>query len=261
MNMNIEQSVIGNHDEMVINDLGTTMSGEDYSLKLKNVSSILVGGNPGSGKTNFLQSLVSMLSHDEVANISVIEGKGGSDWDSFADEITLIRDGGFEMEAVIELLKEKVDVMNSRLSAGMSFWGMTALERELDDTKWEVIIVDETSPLFDTRGMSKAEKEQSAEIGRLLMYIQKIGRSAGMLVIFSSQRPNYDSLPTVIRDHAAIRVCFRVNMASVASHILRDDEGVEMAMNIPRSNTGEAVIIDSNNQLSHVQFSYLSPLS
>jgi DNA segregation ATPase FtsK/SpoIIIE-like protein len=84
-----------------------------------------------------------------------------------------------------------------------------------------VVVIDECQAYLDARSHpTKDAKAIGAEIDSLVRDLVKRGRSAGIVVVLSTQRPTADSIPTSTRDNCALRVCFSVRTREAATSVL-----------------------------------------
>ena len=66
----------------------------------------------------------------------------------------------------------------------------------------------------------KEDKAAASEIDSIVRDLVKRGRSAGILVVLSTQRPTADSIPTSTRDNCGLRICFSVATREAATAVL-----------------------------------------
>lgn len=241
--------------------------GAPVSLRFGDSSGMVVGGLPGSGKTAGVSSFLLPLALSPYVNLSIVDGKGGEDWSSYAGAADPYIRGDEELDPIVSFLANKHAEMLDRLSnqkqklGTSNFWNASAEDRLKAGLKFELLVIDECQGVFETTGRSKEERETLGYIFKYLSAMVKRGRSAGFFVIFMTQKPTNDSLPTAIRDNAGLRVAFRVKTAIAESVILGDlgdEAGVVSAMQIPQSRRGGAVLQKDTGELDAVRFFYIS---
>lgn len=98
-----------------------------------------------------------------------------------------------------------------------NYWNMEQKTRNRLGLKPVFVILDECQTWLDQSGMDKDEKSLSSEITRLIRTLVQKGRSVGIIVVLTTQKPDAVSIPTVIRDNSALKICFRVSTPSRAS--------------------------------------------
>ncbi len=84
-----------------------------------------------------------------------------------------------------------------------------------------VVVIDECQAYLDGKSFpTKESKAVGAEGDSIVRDLVKRGRSAGIIVILSTQRPTADSIPTSTRDNCGLRVCFSVRTREAAAAVL-----------------------------------------
>jgi S-DNA-T family DNA segregation ATPase FtsK/SpoIIIE len=189
-------------------------TGEAVELDLW-CSSLLVSGQPGSGKSNLLWLLALSVALDPTALLAVIDAKGGVEFaelqrrtDAFATDqasaIVLMRRLLVEVQRRQLVLRDQVGVR--KLSAGM------------EQMKGLCLVIDELTEVLNT-GDRDADKEAQILLRRLLA----TGRSAGLTVVCALQKADSTNLPTNIRDLIRYRVAMRCGNRASAVVVLGED--------------------------------------
>lgn len=207
-------------------ELGSDESGNSKSVPISNVSGVVVGGLPGSGKTAWLtQTLASFAAYDAVQMI-VIDGKGGMDLNALNSRCYQFVDDDMDLDAVIAALNDVKELVRERsqnlhrLLGTSNFWN----HGPTPEVPVVFVLVDECQTFLDSRQLiGKELKAKGAEIHSLVNFLVRKGRSAGVVTILSTQKPTADSLPTDIRDNASVRICFGVQSRYAAEAVLGDE--------------------------------------
>ncbi|MCV7306705.1 MULTISPECIES: hypothetical protein [Mycobacteroides] len=203
--------------------LGITESGDECWITWNGSSGLVVGGVPGSGKTaSLLPVLAGMAGQCEL---HVFDGKAGFDLHPLR-HISSTYDRSGDISAPLETLRKldalrtaRAEAMYSTLNAS-NFWNLTQSQRDQLGVKPVFCILDEVQTWTDTSGMDKEEKAIAAECIKLVRTLVQKGRSAGVIVVLTTQKPDATSIPTVIRDNAALKICFRVSTPEQAITVL-----------------------------------------
>lgn len=207
--------------------LGVDERGEVVAAQCGNVSGVVVGGVPGSGKSNWLTfALASLASRDDVQWL-LIDGKQGYDLEPLAARAYryISGEGAGDLEIVKDALLDVQMLMRERLGLARELYGHANL--------WSVgpsrehpavfVVIDECQSYLDAKALvSKELKAIGAEIEAIVRDLVKRGRSAGIVIILSTQRPTAESIPTSTRDNCALRVCFSVRTREAATAVLGD---------------------------------------
>lgn len=241
--------------------VGKLKDGRDAVLTIGNISGVVVGGVPGSGKTAGMMIVVLALYLSGQCRIHVIDGKGGDDWSWFEPfAATFVRD---DIDLVHDNLLRIDDEMKTRLSSMRRLYGNSNYWNVPPDRRppLEVVIIDECQTYFDARGVlgGKEAKEKAQQITAVATDIVKKGRSAGYVLFALTQKPTTDSLPSALRDNCSLRCCFRVATPEAARAVLGDlPDGSPSPCDIPASRRGGAVIGLDNGTAAMCRFAYIS---
>ncbi|MDQ8118551.1 hypothetical protein [Mycobacteroides abscessus] len=226
--------------------LGITESGEECWITWNGSSGLVVGGVPGSGKTaSLLPAFAGMAGH---AELHVFDGKSGFDLHPLR-HISTTYDRSGDITAPLETLR-RLDALRTQRAEALyeclganNFWNLTQAQRDQLGVKPVFCILDEVQTWTDQSGMDKEEKSIAAECIKLIRTLVQKGRSAGIVVVLTTQKPDATSIPTVIRDNAALKICFRVSTPEQAVTVLgRQAPGAPDPTEILMSNKGRFVM-------------------
>jgi S-DNA-T family DNA segregation ATPase FtsK/SpoIIIE len=189
--------------------LGVGQDGLAVSIGLPE-HNLLIGGEPGSGKSVALSTIVAAAALDPSVRLTLLDGKEVEliAWSDVADEFV-----GADQESAVAALEDLRDVMNARyaLLAHHRRRKMTA-----DDLEGlHVLVIDELA--FYLRGGQKALRDQFAE---LLRDVVSRGRAAGIIVVATTQKPSHEIVPTWIRDLFSYRLAMRCTSSDSSDTIL-----------------------------------------
>lgn len=180
-----------------------TTTGDPAEITLREKSGMILAGKPGSGKTFALKAIRHAL--HPYADIAVFDGKRTRPED-FYDKARKIQSG-----------------MEKRLNNGLDYW----TEDETNRPKLLVLILDEVQRWFSPESRSKPDKESAQIREALIRDLIQRGRSAGVLVILTTQRMTADVVPTGIRDLCGVKAIGRATRPEDAELVLgiRPGEG------------------------------------
>lgn len=240
--------------------------GEPTSVSFGDVSGMVVGGIPGSGKTAGVTSFLLPLALSDDVELTIIDGKGGDDWSAYRPAAAQFISGDENLEAIRDALNDAYEDMQDRVATNKqklgqsNFWNVDAATRRQAGVPFKLIIIDECQGLFEQSGRDKDEKQLMGEILRSASGLVKRGRSAGVCVVFMTQKPTSDALPTAIRDNAALRLSFRLTTTQAAQAVLGvtgDEIDVPRATEIPASRKGGAVMARDTGEMAEVRFYFM----
>lgn len=171
---------------------------------------LLIGGEPGSGKSVALSTIVAAAALDPSVKLTLIDGKYVElmAWMDVADEFV-----GASQEDAVRVLETLRVVMDSRYEvlANNRRRKMT----QDDPEGLHVLVIDELA--FFLRGGDKQLRERFAELLRDLV---SRGRAAGIIVVATTQKPSHEIVPTWIRDLFSYRLAMRCTSSDSSDTIL-----------------------------------------
>ncbi|SKF72816.1 FtsK/SpoIIIE family protein [Mycobacteroides abscessus subsp. abscessus] len=243
--------------------LGITESGEEAWITWNGSSGLVVGGVPGSGKTASLLPVFAGMSGK--AELHVFDGKSGFDLHPLR-HISTTYDRSGDISAPLETLR-RLDALRTARAEAMyevlhanNFWNLSQAQRDQLGVKPVFCILDEVQTWTDASGMDKEEKSASAECVKLVRTLVQKGRSAGIIVVLTTQKPDATSIPTVIRDNAALKICFRVSTPEQAVTVLgRQSPGAPDPTEILMSTKGRFVMETEGHGIVLGQAGYTEP--
>jgi S-DNA-T family DNA segregation ATPase FtsK/SpoIIIE len=205
--------------------LGVGVNGEVVTADFSdpNMCHLLVAGAAGSGKSEFLKSLVASLirgNTPERLELFLIDPKAVT----FAPLANCRHLAGpimTDLPSTLKFLEEAVADMDSRYIR-LSEQGFDSLGRRGADKAmpYRVIVFDEFADLI--LGGRKERQHFEDLVARLA---QK-GRAAGVHVVLATQRPDRNVVTGLIKGNLPLKVCLRVTSA-VNSQIILGSPGAE----------------------------------
>ena len=206
--------------------LGLDIDGKVYWIDLAEpiMTSILIGGTSGSGKSVLLRSIVIGLllnaSRDEVS-FTLVDPKRVTFTDmktlSCLEEKTVL----YDIPPIMESLQATIDEMERRYvlmeEAGVSDiagYNATVSER----LKRRVLIIDEYADMI-------VSKQTRTDLETIVQRICQKGRAAGIHLILATQRPDVKVVTGVIKANLQLRVALKVTSQSNSQIILGEGIG------------------------------------
>jgi DNA segregation ATPase FtsK/SpoIIIE, S-DNA-T family len=174
----------------------------------------LIGSLPGQGKTSSVRVLVSGAALDPTCELWVHELKGTGDLDSY-EQVSHRFVSGIDDESIgyaaesLKLLKAEVMRRTERLKAlDRTVCPDKKITREIANRRalklWPLVcVVDEAQNLF-------AHDKHGKQAGDDAVFVIKIGRALGVVLILATQRPDKESLPTGVSGNVSTRFCLKV---------------------------------------------------
>jgi DNA segregation ATPase FtsK/SpoIIIE, S-DNA-T family len=161
---------------------------------------ILIGGEPGAGKSSLLNTIVGHAALCPDVRLCLLDGKQVELglWRDCADVFV-----GPDLDHAIRTLRRVQTVMDNRYA-----YLLSRKRRKIgpNDLFGQILVAcDEIAYFSATAGDKKAQEEFAA----LLRDIVSRGRAVGIIVAAATQRPSSDIIPTSLRDLFAWRFAGR----------------------------------------------------
>jgi len=171
---------------------------------------LLIGGEPGSGKSVALSTIVAAAALDSSVHLTLLDGKQVEliSWSDIADEFV-----GADQEGAVEALQDLRDIMDLRYVTLAATRRRKMTVNDLEGL--HVLVIDELA--FYLRGGQKNLRDQFAELLRDLV---SRGRAAGIIVVATTQKPSHEIVPTWIRDLFSFRLAMRCTSSDASDTIL-----------------------------------------
>jgi hypothetical protein len=184
---------------------------EDDGLMLLELAGhhLLLGGEPGAGKSNALSLVVAAAALDPDVELWCFDGKlvELAAWRRSAERFV-----GADLEEATEALRELGHVMEARYEVLLER-GLRKIDQE-SGLGLIVVVVDELA--LYTQGKGKARDE----VVELLRDLVARGRAAGIVVVAATQKPAADIVPTSIRDLFGCRMAMRCSTRDASDTVL-----------------------------------------
>jgi hypothetical protein len=189
--------------------LGVDEHGEPVQLGLVE-RNVLIGGEPGAGKSVALSLLVAGAALDRVARVWLLDGKlvELAAWAPVAER--LVGPDGGEAIGLLRDVQREMDARYRELLAR----GLRKVRRD-DGLPLHLVVVDELAFY-----LTLADRKQRQELTELLRDLVARGRAAGVIVVAATQKPGADVVPSSLRDLFGFRLALRCNTPQASDTIL-----------------------------------------
>lgn len=205
--------------------IGQAADGSDIWITLDNNACGLVAGMQGGGKTaSLMPVLAGMAGHVEL---HLLDGAGSGEW-SALEPLCASYDDSAEISALGDLLASLIPIARERVrhvtatTGHINFWDVPATEREKLGL-YPVMVVIEEAPQYLSEGQADKDSKAAAQRnGALTGKAVKVMRKAGISLVLIAQKPTDKEVPSIIRDNAGWRLCFRLDSDVAAATVLGD---------------------------------------
>ncbi|ORA54187.1 hypothetical protein [Mycobacteroides franklinii] len=245
--------------------LGVGTDGREVWISWAGNAGLVIAGAPGTGKTASLLPVLAGMAGQ--AEIHLVDGKAMFDWEGISPICrTYIRSG--KPDAPQEMLRRVYAASKRRgeavyrLTGESNFWLLNRQQRRELGVTPVFIILDECQKFLDWSGMEKDEKAIVAANRKYIREMVQEGRSAGVVVILITQKPTSESIPTIIRDNAALRLSYYVRSSAAAIAVLgtgRGDGAPSPERDIKNGQLGRFVYDDTERGVAVLGQSFFLP--
>ena len=211
-------------------------------LSLAKMTHMLVAGQTGGGKTQFLkQFMATILSHTRYSHVMLIDMKGGIDFQNFSDlpnfeMATTYEKADALLDAVIELYDQRISYLLKKKKEKWTEFNYKDIASDESlkgkPTGPVVVVVDELAELSRKATKSAA----NSELQEKLASIARLARSTGIHLVLGTQRPDKRVIDMQGKANLQTRVCFAVTSVTDSNIVI----GNMMASTIGK-NPGRAV--------------------
>ena len=171
---------------------------------------LLLGGEPGAGKSVALSLLVATAALDAECKLWLLDGKlvELATWSRCAEG-----SAGVSVPEAIEVLRGLQEEMDQRYAQLLR--GGKRKVAQGDGLPLHVVICDELAHYLTT-----SDRKERTEFANLLRDLVSRGRAAGIIVLAATQKPSADVVPTSIRDLFGFRWAMRCSTPQASDTIL-----------------------------------------
>ena len=171
---------------------------------------LLVGGEPGGGKSVALSLLVAALALDPTVSLWLFDGKlvELAPWSSCAERFV-----GPDIEAAIAALQDLRSEMDRRYGVLVAH----QVKKVTPETglRLHVLVIDELA-LY----VAGVDKKLATRFAELLRDVVARGRAAGIIVLAATQKPSIDIVPSALRDLFGFRWALRCATREASDTVL-----------------------------------------
>jgi DNA segregation ATPase FtsK/SpoIIIE, S-DNA-T family len=208
--------------------VGRDEHGQHRFMQVENNTAATFAGMPGSGKSVGINGLLMQWAPSPAVQFGTADGKAPADAGDYEPwRPRAWRSVGDSREDVADMLSDACAVMRERLGRVVELTGSRNAWHVLPSAGFPIfgLVLDEAQRFLDA---SAVKRDKDAE--RLVLHIQSMagdivrqGRSVLMFLILATQKATTDSLPSQIRDNAALSIALAQKTMAASKAALGDD--------------------------------------
>lgn len=189
--------------------VGVGEDGENVTVLLPE-RNLLLGGEPGAGKSVALSMLVATAGLDPTCRLWLLDGKlvELATWSRCADG-----SAGVSCSDAIDVLHTLQEEMDHRYSELLASGRRKVAQG--DALALHAVVIDELAHYLTT-----SDRKERTEFADTLRDLVARGRAAGIIVLAATQKPSADVVPTSIRDLFGFRWAMRCSTPQASDTIL-----------------------------------------
>ena len=201
--------------------IGVDIMGDPYYFDITKAPHMLIAGATGSGKSVFLNSVISQLAQIENLDLHLFDPKL-VELSRFAKEKNTVQYYS-AVEDIYLALEGLVEEMNERYIT-LSKAGARNIQ-EAGGMRYKVVVIDEFGDLT-VGNKSEGKLNFSKEISKNILLLAQKARACGIHLIIATQRPSVDIITGSIKANFPTKVAFRT-AKEIDSRVLLDAPGAE----------------------------------
>lgn len=215
-------------------------TGEPFQVLIDDVLHAVIAGVTGTGKSTAMHSMVmsALYSLDRFDAIHLYDGKSGEEFSRYAGlpKVHVVPDRA----AVYDLASDLVALMTTRQADNARH----RRRRFVGPLTW--LILDECQTLFDVKPTDPLMKARHGQFLIDIADIARRGRSANLRLLFTTQKPTADALPTEIMANCATKLAFRLGISNTQHGMFPGKSNLPDLMSLPKF---RAVFLDGDSQV------------
>ena len=233
-------------------------------VNLNKFPHILIGGDTGTGKSRLLLCILTNLIHNSNIDIHLLQVRKNDlgvfqnckQVISFSKTLTDVRNSLEKIDE--ELQRREILIDNTKGIYNVEDYN----KKDNYKLKYSYVVIEEFSFLNISKGDSKGEKKTKAECLRYIKNLVNVGRSSGIFLITSLQKPTADSIPTDIKAQLTTRISLTIKDTSTSVVIMGDNSATllkerEFICKTLDINKGHTLTIEHQDIIKNIENSFI----
>lgn len=195
-------------------------------VNLNKYPHVLIGGDTGTGKSRLLLTLLTnLINNSNNIDLYLLQIRK-NDLGVFKN-CKQVKSNSRTLEEVLESLELINSIASKRETLIDNTKGIYSIDDYIRITKNEMnyiyVVIEEFSFLNISKGDNKHEKMLKAQCLKYIKSIVNVGRSSGIFLITSLQKPTSDSIPADIKAQLTTRISLKITDIPTSIVILGND--------------------------------------
>ena len=232
--------------------VGVDEDGQPVTLTLPE-RNVLLGGEPGAGKSAALSLLVATAALDPTVRLHLLDGKlvELASWAGCADSTA-----GVHVEDANLLLARLRADMDERYLALLA--NRARKVTPASGLPLHLVVIDELAHY-----LLNGDRKERALFAELMRDLVARGRAAGIIVIAATQKPQHDVIPTALRDLFGFRWALRCSTPQASDTVLGAGWASQghTASDIDSAHRGVGLLLHEGGQPMRLRSHYLDDRS
>lgn len=200
-------------------EIGIDIMGKTYDFDIRKAPHLLIAGATGSGKSVFLNSIISQLATIKNVDLHLFDPK--------MVELSRFRKNAVQyysdIESIWVAISDLVQEMNNRYHI-LAENGCRNID-EYGKMNYKFVVIDEFGDLIISK-VKDGKTDLSKEIEKNILLLAQKARACGIHLIIATQRPSTDIVTGSIKANFPTKVAFRT-AKETDSRVLLDESGAE----------------------------------
>jgi S-DNA-T family DNA segregation ATPase FtsK/SpoIIIE len=203
--------------------------GEYVIVNMNKFPHMLIGGDTGTGKSRLLLVLLTNLIQSNV-DLYLLQARKNDlgvfqncrQVRAFSKSIEDILNSLIEIDRICQHREQLID--NTKGIYNIEDFNKVACYK----LKYIYVVIDEFSFLNVSKGDSKSDKAIKYECLKYIKSIVNVGRSSGVFLITSLQKPTNDSIPTDIKAQLTTRISMTIKDTATSLVVMGDNSATTL---------------------------------
>lgn len=198
-----------------------------FQVPFDDVLHTVIAGVTGAGKSTAMHGMIlsALFSADRFETIHLYDGKFGEEFARYRRFPQVILHNS--LDDLYALTTALVQLMAQRQAANAE------LGRRRHDGPITWLVIDECQTLFGIKPVGKDQKDRHGQFLIDIADLARRGRSSNIRLLFCTQKPTADALPTEILNNCSTRIAFRLGIALTQHGMFPGKEGLPDLMSLP----------------------------